>query len=560
MSRATTFTRGLPREAMPNERVAIDIELFKADPDRLHLPIGIFACMSVAFSNKEAYLVEDVHDVPETLRRLKNGLWCIHNALFDLRHLRRWAKVPQRLVWDTMLVDQDLFGGYYDTFSLDDLSRRWLGKYLPKEGRDLFSGRETLTDEMRQYAVQDAITTVQCAAQQEMWMIGEDEALGCYFKIDEPALWAVLDLKPQRIDVDGWLKNAEEMAKKGLALERRLGLNAFSHSQVLAAMQSMGIPAKDTANETLEEALMEAEESGDKKREKFLKDIIAARRYRKAASTYGKDWVEKYVVDGVVMAGWRITGAETGRMACRDPNLQNIPVRHLPVYRTFFVASPRHKFLSADVSQQEPRFAAFFTGDQNLLKALKEGDVYIPVAREVLGDERKRRPAKDVFLARLYRQTAYGLARRMHIPEERARTFIRNFQKLYPMVEPWVLRQQQTGRKLGYVRTVSGRRVWLNPHNYQHDNNAVNGPIQGSAADHAKLALALAHREAGPHNLEFCVTMVVHDEITADAPTPEGRYKTWLKNAWVEAGKELIPGIPMKADVGAGPSWGEAKE
>ena len=153
--------KGLPRPPLPNEPVSLDIELFKMNGKRLHRPTGMFACLSIAYSSDEVYQVYDLADLKKSMEILDGAQWVFHNSLFDLSHLRRWCSFQQRPVWDTLLVETDIFGGYYDEFGLDDLTRRWLGKRLPKYTRNLFGGTEQLTSEMEQYAADDAVATIQ---------------------------------------------------------------------------------------------------------------------------------------------------------------------------------------------------------------------------------------------------------------------------------------------------------------------------------------------------------------------------------------------------------------
>src|SRR3972149_4684409 len=122
------IVKGLPRPAKPGEPVAIDLEMFKMQDGKLHPPIGQFAAMTISFPpQKTVYMVTDQPDVQRALDRLKDGQWIFHNSLFDLRHLRRFAKFSQRKVHDTIIVEQDLFGGFQDVFGLKNPPRRWLG-------------------------------------------------------------------------------------------------------------------------------------------------------------------------------------------------------------------------------------------------------------------------------------------------------------------------------------------------------------------------------------------------------------------------------------------------
>ena len=232
--------KGLPRPAKPGEPVAIDLEMYKMQDGKLHRPIGQFAAMTISFPPQETvYMVTDQTDVQRALDRLKEGRWVFHNSLFDLRHLRRFAKFDQCKVHDTMIVEQDLFGGYYDGFGLNDLTRRWLGLQMPKDVRAEFGGRESMTQDMERYAAFDAYATGRVALAQLEYAEGAGESLKWYWDIDEPAVWAFLDFPGVLIDVDGWVKNAEAMGIEATKIQDELGFNPGSPVQAKDRINAM---------------------------------------------------------------------------------------------------------------------------------------------------------------------------------------------------------------------------------------------------------------------------------------------------------------------------------
>ena len=137
--------KDLPRPAKKGELVSLDLEIFQQDVAKLHRPGGHFACLSIGYLDGTVYVVQDQKDVPAALDRIQNGYYCIQNSLYDLRQLRRWATIKPRPIWDTMLVEQDLFGGWYSRFDLPNLTRRWLREQLPKGVREQFGGTQTMT-------------------------------------------------------------------------------------------------------------------------------------------------------------------------------------------------------------------------------------------------------------------------------------------------------------------------------------------------------------------------------------------------------------------------------
>ena len=551
------FTKGLPRPASQDELVALDFEMFKMS--RPHRADGSFACLSIAYSSGDAYQIYDTSDIQKAIKRVDSGIWCMHNSLFDLRVLRRFSNFKQRYIYDTMLVEQDLFGGWYSTFSLADLSRRWLGELLPKDIRDEFSGRESMTPEMEEYAAQDALATVRIAQKQIDYINEEEDGqFGWYYEIDAPAIWAVLDMPPIRVDVDGWLANVTTLSAQAVEVEKALGFNAYSHVTVKKEVEkALGRRIKNTnANETLL-PLLNSLDPRDKAYQ-LISAILGVREARKALETYGKSWIDQYVEDGEwVYPSWRVTGAETGRMSCADPNLQQVPVRKMPIFRKFFLASKGGRMLVADANQQEIRLAAALSGDDVLLSELRDGVDMHQITADLFGVDRDK--GKSINLALNYGMSAYGLSGRMGLTEEQAEDGIKARRAKYKIQAAWQDSCVRKAQKNLKVRTLSGRPVWINPY-LQHDGwkrNAMNGPVQGSAADHTKLALVNMHKICSDEGMPFRTNLVVHDEVGTDVPSGMlTKYKQAMKDAWHDAGHTLAAGVELPIEMASGRDWG----
>jgi DNA polymerase-1 len=282
--------------------------------------------------------------------------------------------------------------------------------------------------------------------------------------------------------------------------------------------------------------------------------------YRKAANTYGTKWPERWADEnGDVIPSWRVTGTETGRMACRSPNLMNIPSRRLPEFREQFISKyDGGKIIVADVSQQEPRILAWFSKDRSLLEAFEnDEDIHQFVADRV---GVSRRLGKDLNLGLSYGLTEFGLARNAKISRSEAQKVLKEYFARFQGVRAYMATQRKEGYRRGYVGTATGRPVWLNPYAKQWENNAINAPIQGTAADHTKLAMALLHSDCYATGMPFPVIMAVHDELVLDiGPGTETDYARLVESAWITAGEKIVPGIPMKVDVAIGENWGVKK-
>jgi hypothetical protein len=159
--------------------------------------------------------MEDRSEAKKYLRANSNKEIAVQNGAYDIRQLRACGAITEQWtprLWDTMVVEQALFGGYYQKFGLQDLARRWLHKRVPKELGNSFSNTENMTPEMRAYATTDAILTYRVADLQQQYVNTElDGDFQAYYMIDLPALWAILDMQPIRIDVDAWIEYSDDM-------------------------------------------------------------------------------------------------------------------------------------------------------------------------------------------------------------------------------------------------------------------------------------------------------------------------------------------------------------
>jgi DNA polymerase I-like protein with 3'-5' exonuclease and polymerase domains len=552
----------LPREAKKDEWVAIDIEMYGQDRARLHRPHGTFACISISYSPRETYVVEAVQDMRSALRRIRHGTWVLQNASYDIRQLRRFVDIPQRPIWDTMLVEQGLFSGWYEDFGLEHLARRWLNRVLSKDERSNFGKRSTLTEEMRRYAARDAYVTLQVARAQKAYVDEENLSMKHYWDVDERAMWAVLDMPPSRIDVDGWLKLAGMHEKIGMKMQDEIGFNVLSHEIVKKKIkEETGEKLKNTkGKDTLEPLERKLRGQGRTGEADFLRHILDTRMYRKAASTYGQKFIDDHVEDGGLVYGdFRVIGTRSGRMSCTNPNLQNIPVRNLPIFRKLFVSQfPRGRMYVADAWQQEVCILAYFSEDRMLKEDLLKGKDLHQQAADDFG--LSRRQGKDINLGLGYGMSEWGLASRTGMSMADARRGISKRQRRYGGVSAWNDKQKARAIALEYVETTMGRRVWINQYDRQWERHSINLPIQGTAAEHTKLWLILTHEYCRSQGIPFRVPLVIHDELVADVPPGEGKaWRSILTRTGVDGGAIAVPSFPMRTEIVSGRSWG-AKE
>ena len=374
---------GLPPVAKKGQLVTMDFEMFDQEKGKLHRPTGSFALISTKLQgDPTVYQLYDQKDLRKLVQVTKAGTWTFHNATYDLRQFRRYATVRPRYIVDTMLIEQAMNGGLYQNFGLADLTRRYLNRQMEKETREHFYQKREIDPQMKRYAAIDVINTEEIALLQ-LAKYENDPGFKVYTHADEPMIFPVLDMQGFRVDVAGWETMVKEFERQGRAIESEIEINVFAYAKVKDRLATRyKIHVDSTANEILVSLLDDAR--GEAK--SFIEQIILARMYRKAANTYGLGWLEKHVeADGKVYSDYKITGADkTGRMSSAGPNMQNIPQRKLPIYRTRFLASEGHVIGVWDVHQQEPGITAYHSQDRNLIAAIKAGeDLHLAVARAI---------------------------------------------------------------------------------------------------------------------------------------------------------------------------------
>jgi DNA polymerase-1 len=264
--------------------------------------------------------------------------------------------------------------------------------------------------------------------------------------------------------------------------------------------------------------------------------------------------------------------AVTGRLSSNDPNLQNIPIRTPEGRRVreAFVAPAGSVIASADYSQIELRIMAHISADEALLRAFTEGmDVHRATAAEVFGiapaqvSSEQRRYAKVINFGLIYGMSAYGLARSLAIDNTAAKNYIERYFQRYPGVKRYMEETKELARDMGYVETVFGRRLYLpeirspnGPRRSSAERQAINAPMQGTAADLIKLAMVAVQDALDAPGRATRMIMQVHDELVFEVPTHEVE---WLR---VEIPRIMASvaelKVPLLAEVGVGANWDQA--
>jgi DNA polymerase-1 len=560
----TKIVHSLPPLAKKGDKISIDSEFFGQEKKKLHRPHGMFAFLGCSFDGETVYYIDDESQIQEFFNRLDAGVLIFHHAKYDITQLRRFAHIPQRKnLWDTMLIEQIMFSGYFTDFGLNDLVRRYLDTYLPKEERKTFSSNDSvsMTKEQIEYSCLDVAYTWKVFKAQKEKI--SDSDLSIWRDIELPFLWTILAMGGVKLDTEKWLALAKSNEEKAKAIQSEYpDINLNSPKQVKEYLASMGYKVKSTDAEALTQLA--------ENHVQFATELLAYRTYAKRSSTYGAKFIDDYVEpDGKIYADLYQVGAETGRTSCRAPNLQNQP--HESSYRDCFIADDGNVMIVADWGAQEPRIAAYLSQDADLMDALNSDEkLYIRIARDVLGKEIKKdsdeyKHMKSTVLGIFYGMQAKALAKRLGVHEVAAQLMINLFLEAYPGVQEYIKRQHKAK---DYVESIYGRKIWLNKYSFQWMNNALNAPIQSSAADAMKIAarrfldyLMLEMGDYEPNEdpkfyQDMPLTLLVHDEIVIQVPKEiEDTVKKILEISMISVAEEMHDGIKGSIEIFSGTSW-----
>ena len=552
----------LPERQPDKSFMALDTEFFGQDKWRLHRPHGKFACLTLCpvdtqtFKDPEdVYVITSPEMIDIALGRVDNTVWSFHNASYDITQLRAYAEILPRNIWDTQIIERILWSGHYDKFSLKDLARRYCDIVMDKEVRDEFRSATELTPKMIQYAADDCYDQARVTQEQYKKVLENPWAFKVWKGVDMPAFWAYQDFMGIRLDVEMW----EQMSTKNSAIADELksgfDFNPNSPIQVKKALISLGYGGlKSTGVKDLEKRISR---KPDSKASEMARRVLDYRKVSKLASTYGVNFIDKFVEPendySVIHSEYILTGASSGRNASRSPNMQNIPSRSNPEYREPWIARPGNVLIVADMSSQEPRISCYLSRDRNLKEIFDSGnDVYSETALRVHGIEvKKGDPFRDAmktdFLAASYGQEPKD-------PEHAER--LQKFYDYFPDLHRWCENQR---KKTTYVESVLGRRLWVNTYNNGYERNNLNHPHQSSAADQMKMAITKMHKN-WKFDYPFAVVGVVHDECILDISKEIAQdVAKFVEDCMVSVAEEMCPGVPFVAEAGIGNSWRDAK-
>jgi DNA polymerase-1 len=510
------------------------------------------------------------------------------NIKYDLKILSHYGVEIKGKLFDTMiahyLINPDM------RHNMDVLSETYL-KYSPKSIEDLIgkkgknqkSMREVALEDIKEYAAEDADVTFQLK-QNFSPILDKVETKKLFDEIEVPLIpvLASMELEGINLDVPFLNEMSVEMAKESAQLEQKIyetageKFNLASPKQlgdVLFDKMKIG-GAKQKKTKTGQYATGEEVLSYLALEHQIVRDILEWRQMVKLQSTYIDalpNQVDKKT--GRVHTDYMQTVAATGRLSSNNPNLQNIPIRTERgrlIRKAFIARDENYTLLSADYSQIELRIIAALSGEENMIKAFQNNeDIHRSTAAKVFNvpleevTKEQRSNAKTVNFGIIYGVSAFGLSNQTSLSRKESAELIDAYYATYPKLKAYMANQVDFARENGYVQTVLGRRRYLKDINSANmmvksgaERNAVNAPIQGSAADIIKIAMINIHKKLTSENWKSKMLLQVHDELVFDVHNSElEKIKPMIKHEMENA---IKLDVPLEVEMGTGKNWLEA--
>ena len=510
------------------------------------------------------------------------------NLKYDLEILANYGITVKGKLFDTMiahyLINPDMRHG------MDILAETYL-RYSPmpiealigKKGKGQKSMRDADPELIKEYAVEDADITLQLKEIFEP-QLEQAGTRKLFDEIEIPLMTVLADMEREGINLDtGYLKQlSEELSNDIKSLEQKIYENAGETFNLASPKQLGEIlfdklkigGAKQKKTKTGQYATGEEVLSFLALTNPFVQDILDWRQLVKLQNTYVEALpLQVKEKTGRVHTDYMQTVAATGRLSSNNPNLQNIPIRTVrgrQVRKAFVARDENYTLVSADYSQIELRIIAALSGDPEMVKSFQKGeDIHAATAAKVFNvalnevSREQRSNAKTVNFGIIYGVSAFGLSNQTSLSRAESKDLIDAYYKTYPRLKQYIQEQIDMAREQGYVQTISGRRRYLKDINSQNavvrggaERNAVNAPIQGSAADIIKIAMINIHKRLRDENWKSKMLLQVHDELVFDVHISElERIKPMIKHEMENA---FILDVPLEVEIGEGKNWLEA--
>ena len=520
----------------------------------------------------------------------KSKTWIGQNIKYDLLVLKWYDVTLDGPLFDTMLAHYVIEPD--GKRSMDILSAKYLGyepvhieELIGKKGKTQGTMRDVELEKIKDYAAEDADITLQLKNVFTP-LLKEKEVEKVFNEVEGPLVKVLTDMEYEGVKIDtdflnDYSKQLEKEAKtaeENVYKQAGVRFNLASPKQlgeVLFDKLKLDPSAKKTKTgqyQTGEDVLLKLAAKGNP----IVDDILAFRELTKLKSTY-VDSLPQLInrKTGRVHTTYGQAVAVTGRLASNNPNLQNIPVRTdrgKEIRKAFIPRDSDYILLSADYSQIELRIVAGISGDVNMCTAFRNGtDIHTATAAKVYSvaeadvTKEMRYKAKSVNFGIIYGQGAFGLADNLGISRTEAKEIIDNYKKQFPGIQKYMDDTINFAREHTYVQTLMGRKRWLRDINSSNftvrgfaERNAINSPIQGTAADMIKLAMRKVHDAMKKENMRSRMIMQVHDELVFDAMKDEVKELKPLILENMQQAMILPNGVPIIAECGEGENWLEA--
>lgn len=578
---------------MKEKEISFDTETTGIDANLAEL-VG----MSFCWKPGEGYYVqfaEDRAQVEEVLARFKpvfdrtDVLWIGQNIKYDLLILKNYGVELPGQIFDTMLAHYVIEPE--GKRGMDLLSAQYLGyepvhieELIGKKGKNQGTMRNVELERVKEYAVEDADITLQL---KNVFIQGlkEKEVEKVFYEVDNPLVQVLKDMEFEGVKIDVAFLNdySKELDKEAKAAEERVykeagvRFNLASPKQlgeVLFEKLKLDPKAKKTKTgqyATGEDVLQKLQHL-----HAVPADVLIFRELTKLKSTY-VDALPELINPrtGRVHTTYGQAVAVTGRLASNNPNLQNIPIRSergKEIRKAFVPGDKDRVLISADYSQIELRIVAAISGDPNMCEAFRlNKDIHTATAAKVYNiDEadvtkEMRYKAKSVNFGIIYGQGAFGLADNLGISRTEAKTIIDNYKKEFSGITKYMDDTINFAREKGYVETLMGRKRWLRDINSANftvrgfaERNAINSPIQGTAADMIKMAMVKVQDAMKKGKYRSRMILQVHDELVFDAYKEEAEELRALVLENMQLALPLPNAVPVIAEAGMGSNWLEA--
>ncbi|WP_282055273.1 DNA polymerase I [Maribacter luteus] len=509
------------------------------------------------------------------------------NLKYDIKVLHKYNVQVKGKCFDTMLahylINPDM------RHNMDVLSETYLN-YTPvsiteligKKGKNQLSMRDVPLEQQTEYAVEDADITFQLA-QHFRPELAEAKTEELFNTIEIPLLHVLADMELEGINLDKEFLHSlsEDLDKDILDLQEKIYKEADQEFNIASPKQlgeilfdKLKLVDKPKKTKTGQYSTAEDVLSYLAKDHEIVQCVLDYRGLSKLKSTYIDALPEQIEPStGRVHTDYMQTVAATGRLSSNNPNLQNIPIRTergRQVRKAFVPRDENYILLAADYSQIELRIIAALSNETTMIEAFKNGeDIHASTASKVFNvplaevTREQRSNAKTVNFGIIYGVSAFGLSNQTDLSRSEAKELIETYYKTYPKLRSYISEQVDFARDNGYVQTVLGRRRYLKDINGSNaivrgaaERNAVNAPIQGSAADIIKIAMINIHKKLGEGNYKSKMLLQVHDELVFDVYKPELEALQAMIKSEMENAYELA--VPLDVDLGIGQNWLEA--